>query len=100
MDRTTLTPGRLYARLAAEYRRVRPAHCGNCRMPMITLTHRLHPDGANWALETHAPLCDKCAPVIAAIVREASEHFDIKDPTAVAYLPSFEGVGQQFGARH
>ena len=100
MDRTTLTPGRLYARLAADYRRVRPSHCGNCRMPMVMLTHRLHPDGPNWTVDASTPLCDKCAPVIHAIVRDAGERFDIKDPTAVPFLPSFVPGQSHMGARH
>jgi hypothetical protein len=100
MERESLTPGRLYARLAAEYRRVRPSHCGNCRMPMVVLTHRTHPDGPNWALED-APLCERCAPLIAAIVREAAASFDIRDPTAVPFLPSLAGNHHPLGAhRH
>ena len=99
MDRETLTPGKLYAHLAAEYRRVRPSHCGNCRMPMVVLTHRLHPDGPNWSVED-SPLCDQCAPLVHAIVHEAGQHFDIKDPTAVPFLPSFSGANYQLGARH
>ena len=100
MDRTSLTPGRLYARLAAEYRRVRPEHCGNCRMPMVMLTHRTHPDGPNWALEPHAPLCDKCAPLIKAVVSQASQEFDLKDPTAVPFLPNFAASDMQHAMRH
>jgi len=100
MDRTVLTPGRLYSRLATEYRRVRPAHCGNCRMPMVMLTHRLHPDGPNWSVDASTPLCEKCAPLIHAIVREAGEHFDIKDPTAVPFLPALMPHEPRPGARH
>jgi hypothetical protein len=87
MDRIALTPGRLYARLAAEYRRVRPAHCGNCRMPMVALAHRTHPDGPNWTTEPLQALCDKCRPLIAAIIHQAMEEFDLRDPTAVPFLP-------------
>ena len=100
MDRTELTPGRLYARLAAEYRRVRPSHCGNCRMPMVMLTHRPYPAGPNWALEPHTSLCDQCEPLVAAIVREAAGQYDLKDPTAVPYLPGFGLPGQPLGLRH
>lgn len=100
MDRTALTPGRLYARLAAEYRRMRPAHCGNCRMPMVMLTHRAHPEGPNWALEPNAQLCERCAPVIGAIVRDAAERFDMKDPTAVPFLPNLAAPDLGFRARH
>ena len=100
MDRTALTPGRLYARLAAEYRRVRPAHCGNCRMPMVMLTLRAHPEAANWTIDPEAPLCEKCAPLIAAIVRQASDQFDMKDPTAVPFLPNLAAAGNHLSARH
>jgi hypothetical protein len=99
MDRTTLTPGRLYARLANEYRRVRPQHCGNCRMPMVLLTHRVHPDGPNWTLDDSTPLCDKCGPLIAAVVRRTAEEFDLKDPTAVPFLPKAASSDYGFRAR-
>ena len=99
MDRTALTPGRLYARMAAEFRRARPEDCGNCRMPMVVLTHRLHPEGPNWTVEA-TPLCERCAPLVASIVREASLEYDLKDPTAVPFLPSFGENGQHWGARH
>ena len=87
MDRIALTPGRLYARLAADYRRVRPPHCGNCRMPMVALTHRPYPDGPNWTTEPLDTLCEKCRPVIAAIIRQAMEELDLRDPTALPFLP-------------
>ena len=68
-------------------------------MPMVMLTHRTHPDGANWSVEPGA-LCDKCAPLIAAIVRDAAERYDLKDPTAVPFLPNMTSGDYRSGARH
>ena len=87
MERAVLTPGKLYARLSAEFRRLRHEHCGNCRMPMVVLTHRAGPDDCNWAVESMTPLCDQCQPLIAAIVKKAAEEYDIYDPTAVPFFP-------------
>jgi len=101
MDREVLTPGKLYARLSAEYRRVRPPHCGNCRMPMVMLTHRPYPDGPNWTVEAHNQLCDKCGPLITVVVRRAQDQYDLRDPTALPFLPSLAANDQQYGAhRH
>ena len=100
MERTALTPGRLYARLAAEYRRLRPRFCGNCRMPMVVLAHRLHPEGPNWTVEADAPLCERCRTLVATIVQQAGEAFDLRDPTAVPFLPSPPPGGRSFDARH
>lgn len=87
MDRQSLTPGRLYAKLSAEFRRVRPQHCGNCRMPMVQLTHRASPEACNWAVEEAAPLCERCGPLVAALVKDASSQFDLRDPVSVPYFP-------------
>ena len=87
MDRTALTPGKLYARLSAEFRRVRPEHCGSCRMPMVVLTHRLGPGECNWTVEAAGNLCDKCRLLIAAVVNRASEEYDLHDPISVPFFP-------------
>ena len=87
MERTALTPGKLYARLSAEFRRVRPEHCGNCRMPMVVLTHRLAPDDCNWTVEAASNLCDQCEDLIAAIVKQVAAEFDLHDPISVPFFP-------------
>ena len=99
MEREILTPGKLYARLAAEFRRLRPEHCGNCRMPMVALTHRLGPREANWTVEQGSSLCEKCAPLVAAIVKAAAERYDINDPVSVPYFPLPTPQCPGFGAR-
>lgn len=87
MERTALTPGKLYARLSAEFRRVRPEHCGNCRMPMVVLTHRLGPDECNWTIEPLSTLCDECKDLIAATVRKVALECDLHDPISVPFFP-------------
>jgi len=86
MERTALTPGKLYALLSAEFRRLRPEHCGNCRMPMVVLTHPLEPRACNWTVESMSHLCGKCETLIAAILKRAAEEYDLYDPTAVPFL--------------
>lgn len=99
MERETLTPGKLYARLAAEFRRMRPEHCGNCRMPMVALTHRLSPQSCNWTVADASPLCEKCAPLVATIVKDASERYDINDPVSVPFFPLPAANGNPFSVR-
>lgn len=97
MDRQTLTPGRLYARLSAEFRRLRPKYCGNCRMPMVQLTLRASPEACNWAVE-ETPLCERCAPLVAALVKDAAGQFDLCDPVSIPYFPR-AALGSGFPAR-
>ena len=87
MERTTLTPGRLYARLAAEFRRMRSPNCGHCRMPMVVLTFRAAPEDCNWTVEELSPVCDKCRTLVAAIVKEAAAEYDVNDPVSAPYFP-------------
>lgn len=95
--RTTITPGKLYALMSAEFRRMRPSHCGNCRMPMVVLTHRAAPNECNWAVEELSPLCDKCAPLVAAIVKDAAAEYDIKDPVSLPFFPLPPSPGMKAG---
>ncbi len=87
MDRTALTPGKLYARLSAEFRRLRPPDCGNCHMPMVVLTHRLGPDDCNWTVEPPSHLCDPCLEMLAAVVKKVATEYDLHDPISVPYFP-------------
>ena len=87
MERESLTPGKLYARMSAEFRR-QSGH-PNCRMPMVMLAHRVTPDGPNWTLEMSSQsACSKCTPMALAIAAEAAEHFDLRDPTAMPRWPA------------
>ena len=86
MERIALTPGKLFALLSAEFRR-RRGHL-NCRMPMVMLSHRISPDGPNWTLESAQTACSACMPLVMAVVGEAAEKYDLRDPTAIARWPT------------
>ena len=86
MERIALTPGKLFARLSAEFRR-RRGHL-NCRMPMLMLAHRVTPGGPNWTIEQSQTACETCLPLVMAIVGEAAEEFDLRDPTAMPKWPA------------
>jgi hypothetical protein len=85
MERITLTPGKLFARLSAEFRR-RRGH-PNCRMPMVMLAHRVSPDGPNWTLEPSFAACEQCMPLVHEIERDAGQAYDLRDPTALPQWP-------------
>jgi hypothetical protein len=80
MRKTILTPGKLYAKLGAEFRRLRPASCQSCAMPMLYAVDMAEGDGANWSVQRRERLCDDCSPVVADIVRRFSLEYDIYDP--------------------
>jgi hypothetical protein len=89
MDRPSLTPGKLYARLSAEFRRLRPTQCESCAMPMPYLVHRAGEDSPNWAVEDDVAACSGCTLIAAEVVRRLSREYDLWDPisTAVASHP-------------
>jgi hypothetical protein len=87
MERESLTPGKLFARMSAEFRR-RSGH-PNCRMPMVMLAHRVTPEGPNWTLESGTQAaCSKCTLLANAIAGDAAERYDLRDPTAMPRWPA------------
>jgi hypothetical protein len=83
MDRTFLTPGRLYARLSAEFRMLRPNSCSSCSVPLPFVVERADSDSANWELGAVPPVCDDCRATINEVVGRALAHYDVNDPTAL-----------------
>jgi hypothetical protein len=83
MDRTFLTPGKLYARLSAEFRMLRPDSCSSCSVPLPLVVERDDPESANWQLGGVPAVCDACRATIEEVAHRASEHFDVYDPTAL-----------------
>ena len=81
MDRTSLTPGKLYARLSAEFRMLRSGSC-SCSVPLPFVVERSGPDSANWELGAVPPACEQCRATIDEVVGRALEHYDVYDPTA------------------
>jgi hypothetical protein len=86
MDRTSLTPGNLYARLSAEFRMLRPDTCSSCSVPLPFVVERADAESANWELGTVPPVCDDCRATIDEVVSRALAHYDIHDPTASPVL--------------
>jgi hypothetical protein len=56
-------------------------------MPMVQLTHRADPEDCNWRVDEAAPLCERCAVLVAALVKEAAAQFDVYDPVSAPYFP-------------
>jgi hypothetical protein len=81
MGKVSMTPGRLYARLSAEYVRLRPPQCGSCHMPMVYVIERRPGDCANWLVDDLAVGCETCREVLDGIVRRYAFLYDIFDPT-------------------
>jgi hypothetical protein len=54
---------------------------------MVQLTHRASPEACNWAVEESAPLCERCGPLVAALVEDAATQFDLRDPVSVPHFP-------------
>jgi hypothetical protein len=82
MERTFLTPGKLYARLSAEFRTLRPESCSSCSVPLPLVVERMAPDAANWELGAVPPVCEACRVTVEEVAHRASACFDVYDPTA------------------
>ena len=79
MDRIALTPGKLYARLSAEFNRLREKRCRTCHVPMVFLAER-EGGSTNWAIENAPAVCPVCQPYIETAVEKAARQFDLWDP--------------------
>jgi hypothetical protein len=77
--RTTITPGRLYAKLASEFRQCCCGNCSSCVVPMPFPLEGTGP-GPNWALEALPRDCEKCAKLIQDLVRRYQAEYDLLDP--------------------
>ena len=84
MPRTILTPGRLYAKLSAEFKKGRPANCTTCRMPFPYLVIRPDEVSANWFVAGFSECHHGCHRVIAEIVARLWPMYDLVDFTTDA----------------
>lgn len=77
MTRTTINAAELYTLLDAEFRRLKPAACGRCRMPMPYW--RKPPDdvSANWHIGTPAECPEGCHLVVAELLARMWTRYDI-----------------------
>lgn len=96
MDRTLLTPGKLYARLSAEFRERRPPACSTCQMPMVYTVGADDPDRPNWNVE--APrCCEQCVAIVHELVERYGREFDVFDPISATFRRPLHGT--EFGNR-
>ena len=84
MKRMLITPGRLYARISAEFRKVRPTGCESCAMPMPHLVYGAGPKDPNWGVDDDVAACSGCTLIAAKLVTRLSRQFDLWDPVSVA----------------
>jgi hypothetical protein len=75
--RTTVSAAQLYTLLDAEFRRLRPATCHTCRMPMPY--GRTPPDdvSANWHIGTPPECPHRCHVVIAELLARMWTLYDM-----------------------
>lgn len=78
--RAQISPGRLYARLNAEFMRLRSAGCHWCRLPVPHLIARDTTDEPNWTIARLPSGCRNCIPIVEALVRKYQAEFDLLDP--------------------
>ncbi|MGI9076878.1 MAG: hypothetical protein ACR2G6_06030 [Gemmatimonadaceae bacterium] len=92
MRRPNLSPGALYTRLQAEYKRRRTVGCDRCRVPLPYLIERPDEVSANWRIGTLQPCVHKCDVIIAEIAAGLWPQYDLNDPISV---PVREPASQQ-----
>lgn len=92
MDRTVITPGKLYALLSAEFHRTRPEECRACRMPMVSLIAPRDFDSANWKLEAFQ-CSERCAELVKQLASRFGESYELFDPVSVHYRSMFHERG-------
>ena len=83
MERKRLTPGALYTALNAELKRLRPAACETCRMPLPFPIERPDPVSANWRIGTPQPCSHGCDAIISEIAARMWPEYDLRDPVSI-----------------
>lgn len=92
MDRTVITPGKLYALMSAEFHRTRPDECRACRMPMVSLIAPRDFDSANWKLEPFQ-CSERCTQLVKQLANRFGESYELFDPVSVHYRSMFHERG-------
>ena len=75
-ERKVISPGELYVILDREFRLRQSRECGGC---YILLPYRIdnHGNGANWEIVLPPSCPHGCSEVIAELIDEAAEKYDI-----------------------
>ena len=78
--KSPITPGRLYAKLATEFRRAACEKCAHCVLPIPSLADE--DEDGTWTLGTLPGACEECQAAIARIVRRHQAKYDLVDPVS------------------
>jgi hypothetical protein len=85
--RRTLTPGRLYALMAGEFKATRADGHWLCTMPMVVPARgTVGLKGANWYLQGMTSQCDECSRLARGIGLRFGASFDVSDPQPLPLL--------------
>ena len=77
--KTDLTPGRLYAKIWREFRRVCCERCAAGPLPIPTLAEEAQ-DRGEWTVGALQRDCARCEKAYGQIVRRAQEKYELFDP--------------------
>ena len=77
--KTDLTPGRLYAKMWREFRRVCCEKCAAGPLPIPTLAEDAH-DRGEWTVGALQRDCSRCEKAYGEIVRRAQAKYELFDP--------------------
>lgn len=92
--RPSLTPGRLYAKMSAEFRACREGRACNCTMPLPYTRERSEPGDCNWRLQPLWSECAHCQALVRALGAKYSTRYDVRDPFWVGRDPIFEAESE------
>jgi hypothetical protein len=82
-SRPSLSPGRLYAKMSAEFRIHRTKVGCSCVMPLPATRVPAGPGACNWELQPLWSQCEACDRYLADLVPRFQALYDVRDPTAV-----------------
>ena len=80
--RTSVTPGRLYMLITADYARRRSPDCSFCRVPLVAPCERPHAGAPNWMVEDAPRNCPTCEAIVAELVARYRETYDVIFPAS------------------
>lgn len=78
--RTAVSPSRLYAILDGEFRRLRPAQCKTCKMPLPYRIARANPEASNWLIGAPDHCVHGCHGLIAELAVKLMAEYDLEGP--------------------
>lgn len=84
MAKIALTPGKLYALMSAEFRKLRPTQCESCAMPVPYLVFPAYTGAPNWAVDDQVAACSGCTLIAGEVVECFSEQYELWDPISIA----------------